>query len=249
MPGTRLPAKGYRRGGKQAYHGPQKAKTFTPKSGNEATSSDEKREAVKLAHSIDEAQGFARYESGKKRVGWLVNIKPTRIEDDKLPDGRAGLDCYFIEEDGGTFKATLEYDPYFLVAVKRGHEPEAEEWLKRAPGGGVVKSIKKVEKEDLKMPNHLLGYRRTFFQLKFANVSDLLAARRDIMPIAEKNKKNMNAMDTYAEVARYVVLLGLKGGMLIQAVRTLDSTSLMTTEMTINEIMPLLLMLVTSLWI
>jgi hypothetical protein len=24
------------------------------------------------------------------------------------------------------------------------------------------------------------------------------------MPIAEKNKKNMNAMDTYAEVARYV---------------------------------------------
>jgi DNA polymerase epsilon subunit 1 len=76
--------------------------------------------------------------------------------------------------------------------------------LKRAPGGGVVKSLKKVEKEDLQMPNHLLGYRRTFFQLNFKNVFDLLAARRDIMPIAEKNKKNMNAMDTYAEVARYV---------------------------------------------
>jgi DNA polymerase epsilon subunit 1 len=28
-----------------------------------------------------------------------------------------------------------------------------------------------------------------------------LAARRDIMPIAEKNKKGMDAMDTYAEVA------------------------------------------------
>jgi DNA polymerase epsilon subunit 1 len=127
----------------------------------------------------------------------------TSIEDEKIPDGRAGLDCYFIEEDGGTFRATLEYDPYFLVAVKRGHEPEAEEWLKRAPGGGVVKSLRKVEKEDLQMPNHLLGYRRTFYELRFANVSDLLAARRDIMPIAEKNKKNMNAMDTYAEVARY----------------------------------------------
>jgi DNA polymerase epsilon subunit 1 len=204
MPGTRLPAKGYRRGGKQAYHGPRKAKTFTPKTGNEATSSDEKREAVKLAHSIDEAQGFARYESGKKRIGWLCNINTTTIEDDKIPEGRAGLDCYFIEEDGGTFKATLGYDPYFLVAVRRGHEPEAEEWLKRAPGSGVVKSIRKVEKDDLQMPNHLLGYRRTFFELRFNNVSDLLAARRDIMPIAEKNKKNMNAMDTYAEVARYV---------------------------------------------
>ena len=208
MPGTRLPSKGYRRGGKQAYHGPRKAKTFTPKNGNEATSSDEKREAGRLAHSIDEAQGFARYESGRKRTGWLVNVQTTIIEDDKIAEGRSGLDCYFIEEDGGTFKATLEYDPYFLVAVKRGHEPEAEEWLKRAPGGGVVKSLRKVEKEDLQMPNHLLGYRRTFFALSFANINDLLAARRDIMPIAEKNKKNMNAMDTYAEVSRCVFRQG-----------------------------------------
>ncbi|RDL32670.1 Uncharacterized protein BP5553_09126 [Venustampulla echinocandica] len=201
MPGPRLPKNGYRRGGKNAYHGPSKTKTFTSSNRNEATSADEKREAVKLADSIDESMGFARYDSGKKKVGWLCNLKPTTIEDEKIADGRAGLDCYFIEEDGGTFKATLEYDPYFLVAVKRGHEPEAEEWIKRAPGGGVVKSLRKVEKEDLQMPNHLLGYRRTFFELRFHNVSDLLAARRDIMPIAEKNKKNMNAMDTYAEVA------------------------------------------------
>jgi DNA polymerase epsilon subunit 1 len=213
MPAPRMPKNGFRRGGKQAYHGPSKTKTFTAsKSGREGTSSAEKLEANKLAHSIDEAQGFARYESGKKKTGWLVNLHSTTIEDSKIPDGRAGLDCYFIEEDGGTFKATLEYDPYFLVAVKRGHEAEAEEWLKRSPGGGVVKSLRKVEKEDLQMPNHLLGYRRTFFELRFNNVSDLLAARRDIMPIAERNKKNMNAMDTYAEVARYVSLSGPDGG-------------------------------------
>jgi DNA polymerase epsilon subunit 1 len=211
-----MPKNGYRRGGKQAYHGPRKAKTFTATKGNnEATSSDEKREAVKLAHSIDESMGFGRYESGKKKVGWLVNLHSTSIEDEKILDGRAGLDCYFIEEDGSTFKATLEYDPYFLVAVKRGHEAEAEEWLKRAPGGGIAKSLKRVEKEDLQMPNHLLGYRRTFFELRFRNVFDLLAARRDIMPIAEKNKKNMNAMDTYAEVARYVLFGGQEGEMLI----------------------------------
>lgn len=37
------------------------------------------------------------------------------------------------------------------------------------------------------------------------NVSDLLAVRKVIMPLAEKNKKQMTAMDTYAEVAKYVV--------------------------------------------
>ncbi|KAB8292935.1 hypothetical protein EYC80_007299 [Monilinia laxa] len=198
----RKPQYGFRRGGKQAYHGPRKAKIFEKSSGrNEGTSLEEKSEAVKLGHSIDEAMGFPRHESGKKKVGWLVNIKATTIEDEKHLEGRAGVDCYFIEDDGGTFKATVEYEPYFLVAVKRGYEPEAEEWLKRAPGGGVLKSIKRVEKEDLSMPNHLLGYRRSFFECRFRNVSDLLAARKDIMPVAEKNKKNMNAMDTYAEVA------------------------------------------------
>jgi DNA polymerase epsilon subunit 1 len=248
----RAPQNGYRRGGKQAYHGPRKPKTFAAKSGSEATSADEKREAVKLAHSIDEAQGFARYDAGKKRVGWLVNIQSTTIEDDKIPDGRAALDCYFIEEDGSTFKATLEYDPYFLVAVKRGHEPETEEWLKRAPGGGVVKSLKRVEKEDLQMPNHLMGYRRTFFELRFANVSDLLAARRDIMPIAEKNKKNMNAMDTYAEVARYFILLLLQYFRVntnTTAVPVLALTFLMTNEMMRNDLMPLFLMQAILLWI
>ncbi|KAL1836329.1 hypothetical protein VTJ49DRAFT_5300 [Mycothermus thermophilus] len=206
MPKTSLrrPQKGYRRGGKVAYHGPR-TKTFAASTSarGEATSLDEKWERTALAHQIDENMGFARYDAGRKREGWLVNVQPTSIDDPRVPGGggRAALDCYFIEEDGSTFKATVEYDPYFLIACRSGHEGEVEEWCKRAPGGGVVKSIRRIEKEDLKMPNHLLGYRRTFLELKFHNVQDLMAARRDIMPIAEKNKKGMDAMDTYAEVA------------------------------------------------
>ncbi|EGU78005.1 hypothetical protein FOXB_11482 [Fusarium oxysporum f. sp. conglutinans Fo5176] len=203
MPNTSLrrPQKGFRRGGKVAYHG-NRTRTFAASSRNEATSADEKWERTRLAHSIDENMGFARYESGKKREGWLVNIQPTSIEDERIPGGRAAVDCYFIEEDGSTFKATVEFDPYFLIAVKKGRESEVEEWVKRVAGGGVVKSIRRVEKDDLNMPNHLLGYRRTFLELRFANVNDLMAARKDIMPIAEKNKKNMNAMDAYAELTR-----------------------------------------------
>ena len=169
---------------------------------SEATSQDEKLQATRLAHTIDESMGFARYDSGKKRVGWLINMHSTTIEDDRIPGGRAGVDYYFLEEDGNTFKATVEYDPYFLIAVRKGKEPEVEEWCRRK-FEGVVKGVKRIEKEDLQMPNHLLGYRRIFLQLAFENVGDLLSVRKIIMPIAEKNKGSMNAMDTYAEVARY----------------------------------------------
>ncbi|KAF2144389.1 uncharacterized protein K452DRAFT_316394 [Aplosporella prunicola CBS 121167] len=167
---------------------------------SEVTSQNEKLEATRLAHSIDESMGFSRYESGKKKIGWLINMHSTTIEDENIPGGRAGVDFYFIGDDDNYFKATVGYDPYFLVAAKRGKEADVEEWCKRA-FEGLVKGVSKVEKEDLQMPNHLLGYRRTFLKLSFFNVSDLLSVRKTLLPIAEKNKKKMNAMDTYAEVA------------------------------------------------
>jgi DNA polymerase epsilon subunit 1 len=194
----------FRRVGKagNTSYGPRKPKTVEVSSlrGTEGTSQNEKLESTRLANRIDESMGFTRFESGKKKVGWLVNMHSTTIEDENVPGGKAGVDYYFIGEDGDTFKATLEYDPYFLLAVKKGRESEVEEYCKRA-FEGLVKTMKKVEKEDLSMPNHLTGYRRTFLQLSFANVNDLLAVRKAVGPIVEKNKKNVNAMDTYAEVA------------------------------------------------
>lgn len=195
----------FRRVGKQGNtsYGPRKPKTVDASSlrGGEGNSQNEKIEATRLAHRIDESMGFARFDSGKKKVGWLVNMRSTAMEDENMPGGKAGVDFYFLGEDGDTFKATLEYDPYFLLAVKKGREQDVEEYCRRAYEG-LIKGIKRVEKEDLSMPNHLTGYRRTFLQLSFANVNDLLAVRKAVSPIVEKNKKNVNAMDTYAEVAR-----------------------------------------------
>ncbi|KAL8972815.1 MAG: hypothetical protein Q9183_000342 [Haloplaca sp. 2 TL-2023] len=165
----------------------------------EATLQDEKRHATRLAHSIDETMGFARYESGKKRVGWLCNMHSTSVEDDKYQSGRAAVDYYFLEDGDSSFKATVEYDPYFLIAVKKGREAEVEEWCRRK-FEGLVKGVKRIEKEDLQLPNHLLGYRRLFLQLEFPNVPNLLEARSTLMPIAENNRKNLDAMDMYAEV-------------------------------------------------
>ena len=187
-------------GGKFAKENSRKTVDASTVRSSEANSHNEKIEATKLANEIDEAMGFPRYESGKSKVGWLCNMHSTSIEDEKVVGGRAAVDYYFIGDQGDTFKATLEYDPYFLIAVRKGKEAEVEEWCRRV-FEGLVKSLKRVEKEDLQMPNHLLGYRRTLLQLNFASVGDLLTVRKTIMPIAEKNKGNVNAMDTYAEVA------------------------------------------------
>ncbi|KAH3535550.1 DNA polymerase epsilon catalytic subunit [Aspergillus fumigatus] len=200
---TRQPSKyGNKFRSSSASFKPKRTKTveFSSLRSTEATSQDEKFEAIRLANSVDEALGFPRFESGEKRVGWLINMHSTSIEDPNVPGGRAGVDYYFLEDGGGSFKATVEYDPYFLLAVKKGHEAEVEEWCRRM-FEGLIKTIKRVEKEDLQLPNHLLGHRRTFLQLNFANVSHLLDVRKTLLPLAEKNKKNVNVMDTYAEIS------------------------------------------------
>lgn len=171
----------------------------------EGTSQGDKIEALRLAHKLDESMGFGQFDSGRRKIGWLCNMHSTTIEDEKVPGGRAGVDYYFIEEDGTTFKATVQYDPYFLIAVRRGKEADVEEWCRRK-FEGLIKGVTYMEKEDLQMPNHLLGYRRTFLRLAFMNVNDLLAVRKIILPLAENNKRSMNAMDTYAEANRSVVL-------------------------------------------
>lgn len=159
---------------------------------------------------MDEIMGFPRFEAGKKRVGWLINMHSTSVADPKVPGGRAGVDYYFLEEGGGSFKTTVEYDPYFLIGVKAGREFEVEEWCKRM-FEGLIKKFIRVERDDLKLPNHLLGHRRKFLQLNFANVGHLLEVRKTLLPLAEKNMKNMNVMDTYAEISRFVESLYFTG--------------------------------------
>jgi DNA polymerase epsilon subunit 1 len=153
--GSRRPGQTYKRVGKNGAtsYGPRKGpKTIDASSlrNSESTSQNEKFESIRLADSIDESMGFARFESGRKREGWLYNMHSTTLPDENIPGGRAGVDYYFIEEDGGTFKATLEYDPYFLIAIKKGRDQEVDEWCRRA-FEGIVKNIKKVEREDLRM--------------------------------------------------------------------------------------------------
>ena len=74
-----------------------------------------------------------------------------------------------------------------------------EEWL-RKKYEGLISRITRDKKEDLKLPNHLMGHRRLYLQLCFHNVSDLLSVRRDVVALAQTNGAKRDAVDAYAEV-------------------------------------------------
>ena len=81
----------FRRVGKlgNTSYGPRKPKTVDASSlrSGEGTSQNEKLESTRLANRIDETMGFARFDSGKKKVGWLVNMHSTTVEDEEVPGG------------------------------------------------------------------------------------------------------------------------------------------------------------------
>jgi len=47
-----------------------------------------------------------------------------------------------------------------------------------------------------------MGHKRLYLQLCFRNISDLLAVRRDIVPLALANSAKRDAVDAYADVIR-----------------------------------------------
>ncbi|KDQ64760.1 hypothetical protein JAAARDRAFT_145864 [Jaapia argillacea MUCL 33604] len=170
-----------------------------PQRDDDGTQLAERFEQVKLANEVDEKLGFVTVQEGGAREGWLVNMHPTLVKDPDWPGGKAAVEFYFIQDDGGMFKCTFQYEPYFYIACKSGMETVIEEWLIKRYEGAILR-ITRERKEDLQMPNHLMGHRRIYLQLHFRNVSDLLTVRREIMPLALANGAKRDAVDAYAEV-------------------------------------------------
>ncbi|BGP19454.1 hypothetical protein JCM10213_006274 [Rhodosporidiobolus nylandii] len=165
----------------------------------EGTRGEDQGMQAKEWDELDERLGFPKFQEGAPREGWLVNMKETLVLDEGKNSGQAGVDYYFIEDDGGMFKATLTYEPYFYIATRSGHEGQVEEWLMRKYEDLITK-VARVKKEDLSLPNHLMGYRREYISLHFRNQNDLFTVRRELLPIATKNREMLDAVDTYAEV-------------------------------------------------
>ncbi|KAI0946543.1 hypothetical protein AcW1_009982 [Taiwanofungus camphoratus] len=183
--------RGRGRGGAPAETQPQRE--------DDGTQLAERFEQVRISDDVDEKLGFARIQEGTRREGWLINMHPTLVKDADWQSGKAAVDFYFVQDDGGMFKCTYQYEPYFYIACKTGMETIIEEWLMKRYEAHICR-ITRERKEDLQLPNHLLGHRRLYLQLHFRNVSDLLAVRRDIMPLALANSAKLDAVDAYAEV-------------------------------------------------
>jgi DNA polymerase epsilon subunit 1 len=64
--------RGGRGGGRDAPAGPALARE------DDGAKAEEKFEQARVEDEIDEKLGFARFQEGPKRVGWLVNMHPVR---------------------------------------------------------------------------------------------------------------------------------------------------------------------------
>lgn len=49
---------------------------------------------------------------------FLTIFQQTLIKDSDWPTGRSGVDYYFINDNGETFKTTLLFSPYFFIGCK-----------------------------------------------------------------------------------------------------------------------------------
>uniref|UniRef100_A0A2K5D0B1 DNA polymerase epsilon catalytic subunit n=1 Tax=Aotus nancymaae TaxID=37293 RepID=A0A2K5D0B1_AOTNA len=129
--------------------------------------------------SMDLRFGFERL----KETGWLINMHPA-------------VDYYFIQDDGSRFKVALPYKPYFYIATRKGCEREVSSFLSKKFQGKIAK-VETVPKEDLDLPNHLVGLKRNYIKLSFHTVEDLVKVRKEIFPAVKKNREQDHASDMY----------------------------------------------------
>ena len=135
---------------------------------------------------IDSRFGFDRYKEGNERTGWLLNYLVTTIPDESGNEC-SGLDLYFIDHDGGQFKSTIFYRPYFFIDVKDPNR--IHELMNHLQRRFETSRVTQIDKDDLDMANHLSGKKHSFLKLSFANVTDLMDAKQQLWPDIQANKK------------------------------------------------------------
>ena len=136
---------------------------------------------------IDLKFGFERMKNGvPDRMGWLLNYLVTSMNDESGNE-KSALDLYFVDREGGNFKATVFYDPYFYVDLSdprrflelHAHLPKRLEGCK----------VDIIDLEDLDLPNHLSGKRHKFLKLSFGTVAEMMDAKNILRPIIQSNQK------------------------------------------------------------
>uniref|UniRef100_A0A8C9TG99 DNA polymerase epsilon catalytic subunit n=1 Tax=Scleropages formosus TaxID=113540 RepID=A0A8C9TG99_SCLFO len=168
-------------------------------------------ERSQFTDEMDSRFGFERMKEPGEKTGWLINMHPTEILDDDKQMVSA-VDYYFIQEDGSRFKVALPFRPYFYIATKQNCEREVTSFLSKKFQGKVAK-LEMVLKEDLDLPNHLVGLKRNYIKLSFNTVDDLIKVKREISPVVCKNREKEKCNDAYTVMLTSV----LSGGNVVAA--------------------------------
>ncbi|XP_075389510.1 DNA polymerase epsilon catalytic subunit A isoform X1 [Tenrec ecaudatus] len=168
-----------------------------------STSAIKRLERSQWTDKMDLRFGFERLKEPGEKTGWLINMHPTEVLDE---DKRvvSAVDYYFIQDDGSRFKVALPYRPYFYIATRKGCEREVSSFLSKKFQGKIAK-VETVPKEDLDLPNHLVGLKRNYIKLSFNTVEDLVKVRREISPAVRKNREREHASDTYTSMLSSVL--------------------------------------------
>ncbi|CAG9765603.1 unnamed protein product [Ceutorhynchus assimilis] len=147
---------------------------------------------------IDAKYGFERLKDNAERTGFLLNLHSSEIVDE---DKRlcAAVDFYFMEEDGTRFKVSYPFMPYFYVLTKRELIQEVSQFLSKKYSGTIGK-IETVTKEDLDLPNHLIGLKQKYIKLSFYNQSDLINVKVELLRQVKKNRATRKENSYYTEM-------------------------------------------------
>ena len=120
----------------------------------------------------------------------------TTIQEPETGKEFSAVNCYFMQQDGETFKAQVRYAPYFLLATKPDCEHDVEAFLRRRYEGKIL-NVTVEDKEDLDLKNHLSGLTQKYLKVTFATVQDLMDVRREVLPMVKKNQSRSEAAEAY----------------------------------------------------
>jgi DNA polymerase epsilon subunit 1 len=111
----------------------------------------------------------------------------------------SALDLYFLTMNASRFKVSVIYQPYFMVLPQQDQIHEVMTFLQRKFGGQATK-IELVEKEDLDMPNHIIGLKHSMIKISFANINAMNKVRLEVNRSVKKNKEREKTNTFYMKL-------------------------------------------------
>lgn len=151
--------------------------------------------------AIDVKYGFQRINEqfGREVTGYMMNFHSAEMLDENKRL-IACIDLYFVEDDGGRFKVSVPFKPYFYIKVKENNLiQETSAYLSKRYGEYIHK-MENVRKEDLDLANHLVGLKQTYIKVSFLTTTELQKVRKDILGAVRRSKDKQKATTAYTEL-------------------------------------------------